>query len=114
MLFRTDRTSFGVIGAELLGQYMRNIKEAAEIYPGARALIYQFDTRTRHDHAQEVRYQLTMEDEVAQKNGWQRRFDKTRPWHFVWKRPVNGEDSWWKKAVGKAVSQHLPWPGSDG
>ena len=71
------------------------------MYPDAWALTYQFNTRARNEHAQEVRYQLTIEDEVAQKNGWQRHFDKTRPWHSVWKRLVNGEDSWWNRQLGK-------------
>ena len=62
MLFRTACISFEVIGAEILDQYMRKIKEAAELYPDAWALIYQFDTRTRNEHAQAVRYQLTVED----------------------------------------------------
>ena len=101
MLFRIACISFGVIGAEILDQYMRKIKEAAELYPDAWALIYQFDTRTRNEHAQGVRYQLTVEDEIAENNGWQRHFDRARPWHSVWKRLVNGEDSWWSRQLDK-------------
>ena len=78
---------------------MRKIKKEAELYPDAWALIYQFDARTRNEHAQEVRYQLTMEDDIAMKNGWQRHFDKTRPWNSVWKRLVNSEESWWNKQL---------------
>ena len=101
MLFRTACISFNVIGAELLDQYLRKIKEAVETYPDAWALIYQFDTRTRNEHAQEVRYMLTQEDDIAKKNGWVRHFNKERPWNCVWKRLVHGEESWWNKQLEK-------------